>query len=113
MDFIAKYWIEAAFGAIVAILTWLCKKLADRVKYEKQKYEALEKGLMALLRERIVQSYHWHMGHGWIETDDLAAFLDLCDQHHNLGGNGTAARLRADVEKLPVKDAVKYMEEHG
>ncbi len=51
------------------------------------------------------------MGHGWIETDDLDAYLDLCQQHHNLGGNGTMARLKRDIENLPLKDTVREVED--
>lgn len=107
-NFIQRYWIEVMFGAIVAILTWICKKFSNRIKYEKLKYDSLERGLKALLHGQIVRSYHFCMHNGWIDVDDLATFLNMCEEYSNLGGNGAVLHLKESVKKLPIKETYAY-----
>lgn len=104
-DFVFRYWIEALFGTIVAILTCMCKKLADKSRMEKQKYEALERGLMALLHGQIIRSYHFCMSNGWIDVDDLATFISMCEEYTNLGGNGAVNHLKENVKGLPIRES--------
>ena len=37
LDFVVKYWLEVAFGLVVAILTGLYRKLSKQVKEEQEK----------------------------------------------------------------------------
>lgn len=56
-DFIAKYWLEVLFGAIVAGLSGAYAKLAAKFKKERAKNQAIEAGLRGILRIQILDTY--------------------------------------------------------
>ena len=55
-EFILKYWLEFAFGLIVAGLSAAYAHLAKRFKAEKKKNEAIENGLRGILRIQILDT---------------------------------------------------------
>ena len=57
LEFIAKYWIEVLFGAVVAGLSTAYAKLAAKFKKERAKNEAIEAGLRGILRIQILDTY--------------------------------------------------------
>ena len=56
-EFIAKYWLEAAFGVIVASLSAAYAHLAKKFKAERAKNQAIEDGLRGILRIQILDTY--------------------------------------------------------
>jgi len=56
-DFIMKYWIEFAFGLIVAGLSAAYGRLEKKFKAEKAKNSAIESGLRGILRIQILDTY--------------------------------------------------------
>lgn len=56
-DFIVKYWLECAFGAIVAALSAAYASLVRKFKAEKAKNAAIENGLRGILRIQILDTY--------------------------------------------------------
>ena len=64
-EWIVKYWVEWAFGAVLAVLGFLVKHLYAKIKKERQAREALEaqakaetealkNGMKSLLRRQIL-----------------------------------------------------------
>ena len=49
MDWIAKYWLEAVFGAVCAALGVAYKRLAKRVRTQREESRAIKEGLLAIL----------------------------------------------------------------
>ena len=52
MDWIAKYWLEAVFGAVCAALGVAYKRLAKRVRTQREESRAIKDGLLAMLRDQ-------------------------------------------------------------
>lgn len=56
-DFVMKYWLEFAFGVIVAGLSAAYGRLEKKFKAEKKKNAAIESGLRGILRIQILDTY--------------------------------------------------------
>ena len=56
-DFVMKYWLEFAFGVIVAGLSASYGRLEKKFKAEKKKNAAIESGLRGILRIQILDTY--------------------------------------------------------
>lgn len=101
-DIAIKYWLEVAFGIVVAILTGLYRKLSKQVKLEQEKRKAADDGLQALLRDRIVQAYN-----EYVVTKKSCPIYGkenvnaMYEAYHKLGGNGTITHLVEQINALP------------
>ena len=66
--------------------------------------QAAERGIQALLRDRIVQAYYHYADRGWITLHGLENVEALYREYHALGGNGTVTKLVEDLRDLEVRD---------
>ena len=82
--------LAAAFGAAFA---WLRGRL--------RRYAAVERGVKALLYDRILQAFRYHAKLGYVTIDELKNFEYLYNAYHKLGGNGTGTELYARLKALP------------
>lgn len=106
LEIIAKYWLEwlcgIAAGGIVAAFRclWKQQKKADA------RQKAIEKGVRALLRDRILQAYYHYTddGRNWITLHGLENVEALYQEYHALGGNGPVTKLVEDIRELEVRD---------
>lgn len=57
LDWIVKYWLEVAFGVIVAGLSAAYAHLAKKFRAERAKNQAIENGLRGILRIQILDTY--------------------------------------------------------
>lgn len=75
-------------------------------KYKKadERQKAMELGLQALLRDRIVQAYYHYTDRDWITLHGLENVNALYEQYHALGGNGTITVLVEALRELEVRD---------
>jgi hypothetical protein len=97
MDWIAKWWITAIFGLILAGLTGAFGYVMRRTK-------ATDNGLQALLRDRIIQAYnHYMYERGSCPIYALQNIRSMYDAYHALGGNGAVDKLMEDIEDLPTE----------
>lgn len=107
IEWLAKYWAEAFFSAMLAALGWTAKKLWNRQKKVDAQQEAVRKGLLALLRGELVASYYHYIDRGWITLHGLESAEKMYAEYHNLGGDKTVTKLMEDLRELPVKDGNK------
>lgn len=92
--------------------SWLyCQADVERQKREDLRQQAIELGIQALLRDRVVQAYYHYIERGWITLHGLEAAEKMYTEYHNLGGNGTVTKLMEDLRELPVRDKATEMEE--
>ena len=114
-EWIAKYWLEALFSGILAAFGFVMKSLWQKQKAEsahnEQRQQAIEFGIQALLRDRLVQAYYHYYERGWITLHGLEAVEKMYTEYHNLGGNGTVTKLMEDLRELPVRDRAAEKEE--
>ena len=97
---ILQYWIEVLFGLLCGGLGGL----GILIKKQFKRQDAVEKGIQALLRDRIVFSYYKYSERGNISLHGLEAMESMYTEYHNLGGNGAVTKLMKDVRKLEVVD---------
>lgn len=58
VEWLAKYWLEALFSGILTGLSFIVKMMWNRQKQEDRRQKAIELGIQALLRDRVVQAYY-------------------------------------------------------
>lgn len=93
-DFIIKYWLEVIFGLVFAVFGGLIKKL-------KTKYDSLQTGMCALLRDKLIQNGEKYLEQGWIPIYAKEAYDKSYEAYHGLGGNGTMTELHKRIMELP------------
>lgn len=97
LEFIVKYWIEVFFGLICTGMGVIGKILYEQHK----KNKALEKGVEALLRNGIVQTYNKWSEKGYCPIYARENAVRMYEPYHILGGNDVATDLIEDLKKLP------------
>ena len=65
---------------------------------------AVEAGIRALLRDRILQAYYHYSERKWITLHGLENVNALYKEYHALGGNGAVTKLVEDLRELEVRD---------
>ena len=73
------------------------------LKERKKDRTALEKGMMLLLRVKLIEYHKEWTERAYITTHGIQNFLEMYDAYHALGGNGMVTRLKEEIEKLDVK----------
>ena len=104
VELIVKYWVEWLCGVVASVLMYGFKQLHKRQKLAEQRQKATERGIQALLRDRIVQAYYHYSERGWITLHGLENVEAMYLEYHNLGGNGTVTKLVEDIRTLEVRD---------
>ena len=106
-EFIIKYWIEVAFGAVAAGLGAAFKVLSKRVHKQLCDQQSLRDGTQALLRNEIIKEYDKYMGREWIPIYAMENMNDMYQAYHALGGNGTITKLMEEIRELPSREPTK------
>lgn len=103
LETLRSYWsIISTIITVVAIpaVGYLYKKY----KHADARQKAVELGVQALLRDRIVQSYYHYEERGWITLHGLENVNAMYKEYHALGGNGTVTALVNTIHELEVRD---------
>ena len=88
---------------------WLCllgipsiiTGLLAFVKLQMKQNKAIKLGLQAILRDRLLQAYHFYKQQGWASYDDKQNVLNLYTQYEVLGPNGIMERKHRTFLELP------------
>lgn len=100
-DFIVKYWLEVAFGLVVAAFTAAYAHLAKRFKAEKKKNEAIENGLRGILRIQILDTYDKCVADGdKISVSRKDAVVAIYQSYTALGNGQNDDTIRELYEKI-------------
>lgn len=103
LETLRSYWsIISTIITVVAVpaVGYLYKKY----KQTDARQKAVELGVQALLRDRIVQSYYHYEERGWITLHGLENVNAMYKEYHALGGNGTVTALVNIIHELEVRD---------
>ena len=76
--------------------------LLTRVKASEQKQNALELGVQALLRDRLIYQYEKYKAKGYAPIYVKENFENLYEQYHRLGANGVMDSIHEEFKNLPV-----------
>lgn len=103
-EFFVKYWVEVIFGIICSIFGFCFKKISKKIKYQARKQLAIENGVQALLRDRLIDRYREAKQNGSISILDRENLNHMFQEYVNLGGNGTVKQLMTDLLELPTSN---------
>ena len=103
LETLRSYWsIISTIITVVAVPVIGC--LYKKYKQADARQKAVELGVQALLRDRIVQSYYHYEERGWITLHGLENVNAMYKEYHALGGNGTVTSLVNSIRELDVRD---------
>ena len=101
---IAKWWITWVLGLIGTGLITGFRVLYKRQKAAEARQSALESGMQAILRDRILTSYYHYHDKGQITLHGLENVEAMYRSYHDLGGNGTVTHLVEIIREMEVID---------
>lgn len=93
------------FGS--GILTAVCRYLLTRIRANDQKTEAVQKGVQALLRDRLISEYNHYSEKGYAPIYAKENFENMWIQYHNLGKNGVMDSVHDSFMALPTEPPAK------
>lgn len=103
IEFIVKYWIEFLFGLIISGMGVMAKLMYN----QHLKNKAIDKGVEALLRNGIVQTYNKWSERGYCPIYARENATRMYEPYHILGGNDVATDLIEDLKGLPTEPQKK------
>lgn len=103
IDFIVKYWIEFLFCLIISGMGVMAKLMYN----QHLKNKAIDKGVEALLRNGIVQTYNKWSERGYCPIYARENATRMYEPYHILGGNDVATDLIEDLKGLPTEPQKK------
>lgn len=102
-EWLAQYWLEVAFGAVLTGIGLVQRKLSKRLKDEKARSTAIENGVRDMLRLTILDTYDRCHADGAISVARKDAIDSAYKSYHALGGNGTITQVHSEIMALPIK----------
>ncbi|MCM1220991.1 MAG: hypothetical protein NC548_41545 [Lachnospiraceae bacterium] len=79
------------------------KKILARLKNQENRQQALELGVQALLRDRMLHNYNKYNEQGYAPIYAKENFENMYQQYHELGGNGVMTQLHIEFMELPTE----------
>lgn len=111
MQYIGAHWVEWLFVAISALLSFGYRQIIRRQKEESVKNIALQEGVQALLRDRIIWSYNNYQDKGYCPIYAKENVKRMYDAYHGLGGNDVATSLKDKLIAMPEEPAEREEED--
>lgn len=101
MQYINGNWVAWLFSGVAALLGYGYRQMWKQMKEERQKNQALQDGMQALLRDRIIQAYNHYQDKGHCPIYGKENVKRMYDAYHELGGNDVATELKDKLMKMP------------
>ena len=73
------------------------------IRFIFRRLQANDKGVQALLRDRLIQSYNYYMDKGYAPIYARQNWENMYTQYHNLGENGVMGNLHEMFMALPTE----------
>ena len=126
MDYLPAL-VQGAITAVFAVISWRIKQYLDKVSRKEAELqaqlaeehrrieklrEASNRGTQALLRDRLLQGYHFFKRRNCVTYGEAANYQNMYEAYHALGKNGIMDGIYKDFQTIPVKaDAEVYPNE--
>ena len=105
IQYISLHWVEWLFTAVSAFLCFCYRRMSKQMKQEREKNVAIQDGMQALLRDRIIQSYNHYHDKGYCPIYGKENVKRMYDAYHVLGGNDVATQLKDKLLAMPEEPA--------
>ena len=86
------------------------RTIISRLHHQEKQQKALELGVQALLRDRMLHNYNKYIEGGYAPIYAKENFENMYQQYRSLGGNGVMTQLHAEFMELPSNKEEKYHE---
>ena len=95
----------------MTVYQWMCvlgipgmlAGLVGFIKVQMNQNRAMKLAVQAILRDRLLQNFHFCKRQGKATSDDRQNFENMYVQYHSLGGNGVMDDLRQKFFDLPLE----------
>lgn len=77
--------------------------IASRLKKTRAEVDAVKRGIQALLRDRLLETYQQAFVQGYADITVRENFVNMYNQYHNLGKNGVMDDIKDKFLDLPVR----------
>ena len=91
-----------ALFSIPTLIASFWAHLIRRIKHSDEQTRALQKGVQALLRERLIHSYRKFFKLGFVDYNDRLSVENMYQQYHSLGENGVMDDMHLRFMNLPI-----------
>ncbi len=113
-EFFISFLLSASGIVLTALVGLSVKSLQKRENTKQKEREedrlrdiAIEQGLRAMLRDRILQACEYHGKLGYAEAKARTNMQMMYEAYHQLGGNGVVTDAYNDFRELPLYEAKK------
>lgn len=94
-------WLTLLLGS--GILIEAFRRLFAKIQVNENKTKAIQAGVQALLRDRLIGEYNDALRKGYAHIYDKENFENMWTQYHNLGANGVMDEIRDKYRALPTE----------
>lgn len=98
-------WLTFLLGS--GILLEIFRRLFVKVQANENKTKAIQAGVQALLRDRLIAEYNEAIRKGYARIYDKENFENMYVQYHSLGVNGVMDEIRDKYRMLPTEKEEK------
>lgn len=91
--YISGHWVQWLFAAVMAGVAWAQSQTVKKLNQERKEREALNKGVQALLRDSIVETYNKYHDKGYMPIYARESVKKVYEAYEGLGGNDVAHNL--------------------
>ncbi len=104
IEHIIKYWVNWAMGLIALGMLTLWRKVRKDKQDQDATQQAIQDGVKALLRDRIIQMYGICKSKGYCSIQEREALESLYTAYHvGLHGNGTVTDVYNAMRAMPTE----------
>lgn len=87
---------------VPSIFTVIWQLIFKKIEQKTDDRRILYRSIQALLRDRLMTEYKYHMANGQISMADRDNYENMYSCYHNLGKNGVMTKYYDEVMNLPV-----------
>ena len=106
INYISVHWLEWLFAIITAILGFGYRSILHKLQEEKQRNEAIAKGVQSLLRDSIITNYNKYNEKGYCPVFAKENVKRAYKAYAALGGNDVAHQLYEKMLDMPTEPEV-------
>lgn len=100
----AEWWLKWVLGLMGSAVLAGFRCLHKKQKTSEKRQQALENGMVAMLRDRIVQAYYHYHARNTVTLHGLENIKGMYAAYKTLGGNGIVDKLVEDLLEMEVVD---------
>ena len=102
-EWITRYWVEWLFGIVAALAAASYLRVSRHMRHTQKKDRALDDGMRALLRDRIISACDHYFEKGFAPVYARENITSMYDAYHSLGGDGIVTDMVKQAMELPYK----------